>query len=128
MGGGVYESETDGYREQADTPALQRLLKQKSRLLRLWIIWQIGLPAATFGLSMLSMRSFEQRVVLCSLLVGAGFCAVAALVGPRFGMVVALIVFIGALLGPIAFTFSVALMVALAGGAKLKQLQDRMKS
>jgi hypothetical protein len=77
---------------------------------------------------MLSMRSFEQRVVLCSLFVGGGFCGVAALVGPRVAMVVAVILFIGSLLGPIAFTCSVALMVALVGGVKLKQIQDQMRS
>jgi hypothetical protein len=109
-------------------PRLHVLRQRKSRLLRFWGLWQIGLPAATFGLSMLSMRSFEQRVVLCSLFVGGGFCAVAACIGPRFAMGVAVILFIGSLLGPIAFTCSVALMVALVGGVKLKQLQDHMKS
>jgi hypothetical protein len=128
MGVITNETTTDSSHLQEETPPLYVLRKRKSRLIRLWGIWQVGLTAATFALSMISMKSFEQRVVLCSLFVGAGFCVVAACVGPRFAMGVALIVFIGALLGPIAFTCSVALMVALVGGIKLKQLQDQMKS
>jgi len=113
----------DANRSQGYPPLLYVLRKKKSRLLRWWIFWQIALPAATFCLSLISMRSFEQRVVLCALFVGAGFCGVAGGVGPRAGLTVAVIIFFGALLGPIAFSWTVALAVALIGGMKLKRIQ-----
>jgi len=61
-------------------------------------------------------------MLIAALAVAIGFYVAASNVGPAYGMAAAFTIFIGALLGSIAFCASIAFTVAMIGSVKLQRL------
>jgi hypothetical protein len=78
-------------------------------------------------LSILITDSLESRIIFSSLAVAAGFIAAASGAGPVHGIAAAFFILIGALLGSITFSGSIALTVAMIGIAKLRRLDGNYK-
>jgi hypothetical protein len=94
-------------------------------LLRRCGFWGITLPLLTLALSIIYTDSLEQRIIMSALFVAAGFFAVASSVGLLQGIAAALLIFIGAFLGSIAFSWSIAVAVAMIGIVKLQRLNKK---
>lgn len=93
--------------------------------MRRCVFWGILLPVVAVAFSIIYTQSFEQRVFITALSVATGFFAVSASVGPKAGMGIAIVIFVGALLGAIAFSWAIALTVALIGIYKYKKIKRK---
>jgi hypothetical protein len=94
----------------------------RMRLVRRYCFWGIALSLVSMALSMTCFDSFEQRVVISALFVAAGFLGAAVNGGPLYGILAGFIVLVGALLGAIAFSWSVGAVVAIIGVLKLHRM------
>lgn len=89
------------------------------------MFWGLVLSAMALVTATIYADNFGQRVMISAFSVAAGFFATAASVGPGEGFVMAVLILLGAILGPVVFSWSIAATVALIFIVKLQRLNRK---